>query len=276
MSKTDKFLYAGIAGIAVASLMGLLMSVFSPPKQTAEKAEETVETPTIEQQTLEPATTGDEPMPTEVPYYYIDENGNKVFLTQEEFDAGLEYEQELKRKEAERLAKEKAEQEWWESRKDWVERFPFEPTYQPEITFDPNVYAPKKRRPEEERDDAYWKMREMARNHSFLRMFYKSRLPYTEKFEQMYAIVKEVAGEKADNTILLGWTFDTLKGYHQAKAQDPEAIYRKNAEVLIRPQQLPPRPPQNMLAGLTPEQLAAYRALPERERRAMTAELRAS
>ena len=145
MSKTDKFLYAGIAGIAVAGLVALLMSVFSPPKQTAEKAEETVETPTIEQQTLEPATTGDEPMPTEVPYYYIDENGNKVFLTQEEFDAGLEYEQELKRKEAERLAKEKAEQEWWESRKDWVERFPFEPTYQPEITFDPNVYAPKKR-----------------------------------------------------------------------------------------------------------------------------------
>ena len=58
-------------------------------------------------------------------------------------------------------------------------------------------------------------MRKMVRNHSFLRMFYNSRLRYTEEFEQLYDIVKEAAGEeKADNLIVLGNTFSTLKEYH--------------------------------------------------------------
>ena len=106
-------------------------------------------------------------------------------------------------------------------------------------------------------------------------MFHNSRLHYTEEFEQLYGIVKEVAGEdKADNPIVLGWTFNTLLKHHKAKAQDPETIYQKNAQV-YRPTPYPRTPP-NLLEGLTPEQLAAYQVLPEREKRTMTAELRAS
>ena len=275
MNKTDKFLYGGFAAVALAGIVAMLVSVFAPPKQPAEETAKPPTPPQIDAKpTVETASPMVEPSQTEFPYYYLDENGNKVFLTQEEFDAGSEYEQEQKRKEAERLAKEKAEKEWWASRKEWVERFPFEPTYHPEITLDTAVYDPNNPKPQEERDKAYWKMRDRVQNHSFLRRFYESRLRYTEEFEQLYDIVQEEAGEKADNPIVLGWTFTTLRKYHQANAQDSEAIYRKNAHVAL-PRQPPPRQ-TSMLASLTPQQLAAYKALPEKERRTMTAELRAS
>ncbi len=58
----------------------------------------------------------------------------------------------------------------------------------------------------------------MVKNREFLKMFYNSRLLYTEEFEQLYDIVKEVsAEEKANNPIILGWTFNTLMKYHKAK-----------------------------------------------------------
>ncbi len=274
MIKTDKFLYGGFAVVAVAGITAMLVSILSPQKQTVE---ETVETPQIKQPTLETASPIDEPPIAEYPYFYLDENGNKVFLTQEELDAGTntKYEQELKRKEAERLAKEKSEKEWWESRKEWIERFPFEPTHHPEITYDPNVFDAKKPKPQEERDKAYKKMRDLVEKHGFLRYFYENRLRYTKEFEQLYDIVQEELGkEKADNPIILGRAFNALKAYHQANAQAPEAIYQKNARVAL-PRPPPPRQ-TSMLASLTPQQLEAYKDLPESERRAMTAELRAS
>ena len=90
----------------------------------------------------------------------------------------------------------------------------------------------------------------------------------------MHAIITEEVGEKAENTVMMGWAFNALKDYHQAMAKAPDAIYRKNAQV-YQPQQ-PPQPPPSILDGLTPQQLAAYKALPGSVRREMTAELRAS
>ena len=265
MNKTDKFLYGGFAAVALAGIVVLLVSVFSPPKKTAKETDKSPMTQNG-QPTLEIASPVNKSTPQEDDYvaFYLDENGNKVWLTQEQRDRLEPYPEELKqqeeRQEAERIAKEKAEEEWWASRQDWIERFPFEPTHHLEITFDP--------------DETDRKMRDMVQNHGFLRYFYENKLRYTEEFEQMYDIVQEEVGEeKADNPIIIGKVFTTLRGYYHAKAQDPDAIYRKNARV-YRPQ-LPPKPP-DMLAGLTPEQLAAYRALPGEVRREMTRELRAS
>lgn len=271
MNKLDKLLYGGFGVVIIGGIVAMLVSVFSPPKQAEEIAE---------QPPAEVESPPEEPEQPENDYvaYYLDDDGNKVFLTAEDIAESEAYDEEFKRREAERLAKEKAEKEWWASRQDWIDRFPFEPTYHPEIAYDPEAYDPSRVRewPEEEKDDAYWEMQRMVDNHGFLRKFYESRLPYTEEFEQLYDIVKEVAGEeKADNPIVLGNTFSTLKEYHQAKAQDPETIYRKNAQVAI-PRQTPPKIKKGIAETLTPEQYMAYRALPERERRAMTAELRAS
>ena len=113
----------------------------------------------------------------------------------------------------------------------------------------------------------------MVRNHRFPQKFYESRLPYTEEFEQMHDIITEEVGE-FDNIFDIGWAFNSLKKYHQAMAQAPDAIYRKNVQV-YRPQQ-PPKNSPSVLDGLTPEQLEAYRALPQRERRTMPADIRAS
>ena len=267
MNKIDKLLYGGFAVALVGFVAVMLVSVFSPLKQSTE---ETVKTQQSEQATMQTTSTVESPAQRKNNYVasYLDGDGNKVYLTQEELDEMRAFTKEIKRmeaeqkaKEAERLAKEKA---WWESRQDWIDRFPFEPTYHPEITYDRNA-----------RSLGHEEMRKMAKNHSFLRMFHNSRLPYTEEFEQLYDIVKEVAGEdKADNPIVLGWTFNTLLKHHKAKAQDPEAIYQKNAQVYRPPPY--PRTPPNLLEDLTPQQLAAYKAMSGRERRSMTAELRAS
>ena len=209
MNKIDKLLYGGFA----AGIVAMLMSVFSPPKQTAE---DIAENPAISQESI------------------ADDNRINAIDQHQNFEPPPDYEALVRILKAEEEARRKAkeaeeakENAWWESRHDWVERFPFEPTYHPEITFDP----------------ADEETRKMVKNHGFLKMFYNCRLPYTKEFEQLYDIVKEVAGEeKADNPIVLGNTFSTLKEYLQAKAQDPETIYRKNAKVALPPSTSPTNP----------------------------------
>ena len=252
MNKTDKILYSGFAVVAIGGIVAMLVSVFSSPKKTAEETVEPPQTASLE----------DEVTPPEgYVAYWVDENGNKVWLTREELDAELAAAKEYERQEAERIAKEKAkeqaEKEWWESRQEWIDRFPFEPTYHPEITYDPESYDPR-----------------LVEDHGFLRNFYESHLPYTEEFEQFYDIVHGELDEKANSPILLGWTFEHLKSYHHAMTKDPELIRWKNVQRTIRP----PKPEllPSMLEGLTPEQLAVYRALPGEARREMTKELRHS
>ncbi len=261
MNKTDKLLYSGFAAVALAGIVAMLVSVFSPPKKTAE--EETIALPQTEPATLASATPTvahpQIPIPDGYAGYWVDDDGNVVYVTQEEldmakaFDAGETYTKE----EWEQKVKEQAEKEWWASRQDWIDRFPFEPTHHPEITYgDPTVDVG------------------LVKNHGFLRNFYQSRLPYTEEFEQMHDIIKEELGEKANDTVLQGMVFDWLKKYHHAMAKDPEEIRWKNVKRTIPPPE--PELLPSMLESLTPAQLAVYRALPGDLRRAMTRELRHS
>ena len=274
MSKIDKLLYGGFAAIALAGIVAMLVSVFSPPKKTAE--EETVEpTPETEPATTETVSAEDEITPPEgAVAYYLDDEGNIVWLTQKDLDENIPPIKEQRRKEAEQKAKELAEKEWWESRQEWIDRFPFEPTHHPEITYDPEAYDPNNRPPLEERGKDYEQMRDLVQNHGFLRNFYESKLPYTEEFEQMHDIIHEELGEKANDTILQGMMFERLKRHHWAKAKDPEEIRWKNIQRTIRPPE--PKLLPSMLESLTPAQLAVYQALPGEARREMTKELRHS
>ena len=226
MNKIDKLLYGGFAVVALAVIVAMLVSVFSPPQPPQKQAEEV---------TAEQEITMVDPV----------EYGKILKRWQENFEAARmqrEANEELAKmlqaeKDAEIAAQEeldKVEQEWWESRKDWVENFPFEPTHHPEIRYDPNVYDARGSAhwPEEKKDEDFWDMMQRVGNHGFLRNFYASYLPYTEEFEQMYNIVKEEFGE-VDDAITLGWTFNTLKEYHQAAQRDPEEVYRENARVEI-------------------------------------------
>ncbi len=236
MNKTDKFLYGGFAVVIVAGIVAMLVSVFSPPKQIVE---EIVETPQIEVGTAKSI----ENVPNQMEQWRQDvENARRQREADEALAEQIKTNPELaKLVQAEEDAKraqeeaERKEKEWWESRKEWIERFPFQPTPHTEITFDPSIYDPHHLKEwteewTEEETNAYDKMARMVSNHGFLKRFYESKLPYTEEFEQMYDIVKEELGEEL-HPIPLGWTFETLRKYHQAKHRDPDSVYRKNARV---------------------------------------------
>ncbi len=234
MNKTDKILYGGFAVVALACIVAILVSVFSPPKQIVE---EIVEPPkaTVENQI--------EDVPNQMERWRQGVENARLQREKDEALAELikndpELAKLVQAEEDTKHAKEeaeKAEKEWWESRKEWVERFPFEPTPHPEITFDPTVYDPHHLKEwteewTEEETNAYDKMARMVSNHGFLKRFYESKLPYTKEFEQMYDIVRAELGEEL-HPIPLGWTFNTIRKYHQAMQHDPDSVYRKNVRV---------------------------------------------
>ena len=144
MNKTDKFLYGGFAAVALAGLVTMLVSVFSPPKQ----AEETVEIPkvTLEKQSAKQI----EDVPNQMEQWRQGvENARRQREADEALAEQIKNDPELAKliqaeEDAKRAKEEaaRAEKEWWESRKEWVERFPFEATPHPEIAFDPTVYDP--------------------------------------------------------------------------------------------------------------------------------------
>ncbi len=233
MNKTDKLLYGGFAVIIVAGIVAMLVSVFSPPKQT----EETVEIPkaTLEKQSAKQI----EDVPNQMEQWRqgvenarrqreADEQLAELIKNDPELAKWIQAEEDTKRAKEEA---EKAEKEWRESRKEWIERFPFEPTPHPEITHDPAVYDPVNVEEwPEEKAELYSKMASIVDNHTFLKGFYKSKLPYTEEFEQMYDIVKEELGEEL-HPIPLAKAFETIKDYHKAAQREPDSVFRKNVRV---------------------------------------------
>ena len=202
MNKIDKLLYGGFGVVALAVIVIMLVSVFSPPTQIVE---ETVETSKATVEKL------------------IEDAPNQMDRWRQGVaNARLQREQSeawAKLIRAEKDAEQAAQDELDKAEKEWVERFPFEPTYHPEIRYDPYDYG----------ND---QMSRLVQNHGFLRNFYSSYLPYTEEFEQMCNIIEEEFGE-VDDPIPLGWTFNTLKRYHQAAQRDPDEIYRENAQVQL-------------------------------------------
>ena len=250
MTKIDRLLYGGFAIVALGVVVAMLVSVFSPSKPVVE---ESVEPPQTEQATMKTTSIVNEPAQPEngTGEYWFDENGNKVWTTQEQIAESDAYEAELKRQEEEQRALDEAEKEWWESRQDWVDRFPFEPTPHPEITFDPTVYDPRKafrgEWPQEKKNKAYWEMMRRVEHHSLLKDFYDSWVRYTEEFEHLHDIVQEELGE-VGSTVALAVTFRTLAKYHKAAQRDPDSIYRENVRV-----ELPKPEPVNTMVALGPE-----------------------
>ena len=263
MNKADKFLYGGFAVVIVAGIVTMLMAVFSPSKQTAE---ETAKTPkaTVEKP-IEDVPNQMEQWRQGVENARLQREADEALAERikkdPEFAKWFQAEEDAKRAKEEA---EKAEKEWWESRQEWVERFPFEPTPHPEITHDPTVYDPVNVEEwPEEKAELYDKMSRIVDNHTFLKGFYKSKLPYTEEFEQMYDIVKEELGEEL-HPISLGWTFNALKKYHQAMQLDPDSVYRKNAPVR-RP--VPPQKPTFVaIEDLPPEAQATFQNMTKQEK----------
>ena len=129
-----------------------------------------------------------------------------------------EYKQELAAKAAAKAAKEKAEREYWEDRKEWVENFPFEPTYHPELT-----YVPPQGEKWNVRDEAEEKMMFAVARHGFIRRFYENPLRYTRGFEMLVKIMEEYG--YGNNPERIGNVYTAIKAYYERSikaAEDPE------------------------------------------------------
>ena len=129
-----------------------------------------------------------------------------------------EYERKQAAKAAAEAAKEKAEQEYWEDRKEWVENFPFEPTYHPELT-----YVPPQGEKWNVRDEDEEKMMFAVARHGFIRRFYENPLRYTRGFEMLVKIMEEYGYGNSPERI--SNVYNAVSGYYEkvAKAaEDPE------------------------------------------------------
>ncbi len=117
-----------------------------------------------------------------------------------------EYARRQRDEEARRRADEAA---YWETREDWIERFPFEPSYHLSIVFDPDQIEFQGGTPES------LQMQRMLERHRFLSSFYhESPQRFSFGFEQMHDILSEAALEP--DPVIWGRIFSHLVEYHEA------------------------------------------------------------
>ncbi|MBT4274243.1 MAG: hypothetical protein HOD39_04815 [Verrucomicrobia bacterium] len=111
---------------------------------------------------------------------------------------------------------------YWESRQAWMEQFPFEPVYHPEITFDPEVYdmmSEGKEIADEDRP-AFFEMAGLVEKHGFLAAFYNNPSRYSHAFEKIHKILTEE--RLSPDPFIWGWIFTNTADYHRASFHDPD------------------------------------------------------
>ena len=110
---------------------------------------------------------------------------------------------------------------YWKSRQAWMEQFPFEPAYHPEITFDSEVYhmmSEGKEIADEDRP-AFFEMAGLVEKHGFLAAFYNNPSRYSPAFEHIHKILIEEG--LSPDPLLWGWIFTHLHDYRRSLQHDP-------------------------------------------------------
>ncbi|MCS1412490.1 MAG: hypothetical protein M2R46_00196 [Verrucomicrobia subdivision 3 bacterium] len=234
--KTNLYVYAGLAGGALV----ILWLVFGwPSAKTRPVTEETasLSSPAVaEAETSEPADSAYRRLQKQrtqgsaFPEYFV--NGRPA--TPEEV-AQIKAQDKRVAEERRRQTEEAA---YWETRQEWIENFPFEPTPHPEITYDPEVLEEKRLELDEEGwpivelDEEGWpiiepiedrrreQMLTLLERNRFLCYFYnESPQRYSPGFEQMHGILAESSLE--EDPVIWGRVFTHLVQYHRAAMHDP-------------------------------------------------------
>ena len=129
---------------------------------------------------------------------------------------------------------------WLESRKEWIENFPFTPEYHPEVVYYDEIWDPPQL--EAPAIEDYFSVqahsdatqehikeyaeatrgRDRVENHSRLVGFYNSELRFSEEFEMLHDIFNEYGF--ADNTCMLAYAFDNLMSYNKALLKNPDEM----------------------------------------------------
>lgn len=111
---------------------------------------------------------------------------------------------------------------YWESRQAWMDQFPFEPVYHPEITFDSEVYdmmSEGKEIADEDRP-AFFAMAGLVEKHGFLAAFYNNPSRYSPAFQKIHTILTEE--HLSPDPFIWGWIFTNTADYHRASFHDPD------------------------------------------------------
>jgi len=136
--------------------------------------------------------------------------------------------------------------QWVDSRKEWIDNYPFEPTYHPTLRYseafveiEHPIYKIRHKLATESNDDydkyakesvaefnaklaELYANSERVTNHAQLKTFYSNYLGYTDEFEMMHNILKEFG--YGDNTIAHINVLRALTRYNSELREDPNQM----------------------------------------------------
>lgn len=125
--------------------------------------------------------------------------------------------------------KEKAEELEAKRLAHWKANFPWKPTHDPDVQFDPDVHLTWQINPMEasEEEMRRWEARELTNtqiyagaNHKKLKRFFEDEIRFTRQFEQCYRILKEHG--RGHNPVQVLEVFEVLRDYQYTTQFDPE------------------------------------------------------
>jgi hypothetical protein len=109
-------------------------------------------------------------------------------------------------------------------RQDWINNFPYHPTYSDKDFFIPEKYNfPEDFESEYQRD-----MDHVVRvyRHGFMRYFYENPTRYSRGFEEIYKILESEG--LGDNPMAAASIWNDMYSYHRAHEKDPDAIWKED------------------------------------------------
>ena len=244
-----------IYGAGIAALLVVVIIVFFNGKETGNRqsqqsAASYPETPRNKSNELSPS--GSDPVFVST-RKMLSNRVYKAKMASQQLEAEAvdsSFDEETQQVILENEARRKKEAAWWESRKEWVENFPYEPKYHPEMKFTEELLMPpvmSSPRPDpleyisrpgshrqniidfETDSQAYSKeynlklrKKSVVSNHYRLIGFYNNGIRYTEAFERYYHIMNEYG--YAENTPMILFAFNPLIDYNKAALQDPDEM----------------------------------------------------
>ncbi len=111
----------------------------------------------------------------------------------------------------------------------WKANFPWKPTHDPDVQFDPDLHLTWQINPMEasEEEMRRWKARERTNtqiyagaNHVKLKRFFEDEIRFTRQFEQCYRILKEHG--RGHNPVQVLEVFEALRDYQYIAQHDPK------------------------------------------------------
>lgn len=110
-------------------------------------------------------------------------------------------------------------------RVEWMENFPFEPTYSDAIPFDKEAYD----RELNTNEDMIHVMG--AFRHGFMKDFYENPSRYSRPFQQIWEVLESEG--LGDDPMAVALIFNDMDLYHHYNAQDPDEIYTMEATKMV-------------------------------------------